>query len=449
MEFSQFATEYLDSAAALFERITATWVLAQIAGIALAAGCAWLLTRRVSALVGNLLDESGSNWLSLSRREVLERVAPVIFLAVLWLEVLVFRQVTWTSNTFILSTTAKLTTAWIVVNILASVIRNRFVFRVVSISLWVIAALSILRLLPAVTAWMDGVRIDAGETSFSLLNALTAIALFGVLVWGVGFLSRLTDRGLRGTADISPSIKVLLGKLVRIVLTIVAIVVAMSAVGIDLTAFAVFSGAVGVGIGFGLQKSVSNFVSGISLLMDKSIKPGDVITVGDTFGRITQINTRYTSVITADGREYLIPNETMITEQVVNWSYTDDKVRIDVPFGVSYEADPHRVKALVEGVLPQIRRIQTLPAPVVHFEGFGESSLDFVVRFWLSEPSRGLVDVKSEVMFAVWDVLKQNGIEIPYPKRDIYAPKGLTLRIERDDRTGAAGDAAQSVRTSR
>lgn len=403
-----------------FARATGSWVLYQTGAILAAILCSFAFTRAVSKRIERFLDGDDGHWLRTYKRDILERIAPLIFLVVAWLFLFVFRQITWTSNTLILGSVTKLATAWIVINILASVIRNRFLFRLVSISLWIIAALSILRLMPAVTGYLDTMAITIGETRLSALRLIKALILLGILVWGVGFVARLLDASMKRSTDLSPSMKVLIGKIFRIVLFFVAVMIALRAVGLDLTTFAVFSGAIGVGIGFGLQKSVSNFVSGISLLLDKSIKPGDVISLGDTFGWINQLNTRYTSVVTRDGREHLIPNEQLISQEVVNWSYSDQNVRIEVPFGVSYDSDPHQVKVLVEAGLVKHKRILAKPAPIVHFSAMGESSLDFAFRFWIRDPAEGLANIKSDVLFAIWDILKANNIEIPFPQRVVH-----------------------------
>lgn len=431
MELLEIFQPYSEQVRIFFEKATGTWILYQTLAVCLAFACSYLLTRTISRKIARFIASREGHWLSEWKREILERVAPIIFLIAIWAAVLIFRQITWPSNSFLLNIVAKLTTAWIVINVLASVVRNRFLFRVVSVSLWIVAALSILRMLPGITRWLDENSLSVGGATISYMVVIKAIGLLILLFWGVGFASRLAEKGLNRSSDISPSMKVLLAKLIRIVLVVAAIVVAMRTVGIDLTAFAIFSGAVGVGVGFGLQTTVSNFISGISLLLDKSIKPGDVISVGDSFGWITALNTRYTSVVTRDGREHLIPNENLITQQVVNWSYSDSKVRLEVPIGVSYKADPHLVKTLLEKAAGKNSRILAIPAPVAQFTEFGDSSLNFLFRFWINDPAQGLANIKSDVLFAIWDALKENNIEIPYPTQDLYAPKGIKIHLER------------------
>lgn len=429
MEILAGVQAYLLNVIDLFRQASGTWVIYQLLAVAVAAAGSYLLSRYITRRMEHYLSNTAADWLRTRKLEILEKISPVVFLAAIWLMLILFRNITWPSNTLILGTVAKLTAAWTVIVILATAIRNKLLFRVVSISAWLLAAMSILRVLPDVLAWLDHVSLSLGEARISLLSAIKALIVLAVLIWGVGFLSRLADQGVKASNDISPSMKVLISKLIRIFLISVAVLVTLSSVGIDLTAFAVFSGAVGVGVGLGLQKTVSNFVSGISLLLDKSIKPGDVISVGDTFGWITQLNTRYTSVITRDGREHLIPNENLITQEVVNWSYTNRNIRLEVFFGVSYKADPHQVKQLVETAVGRHERVLASPRPVVHFLQFGDSSLDMVYRFWIQDPAEGLANIKSDILFAIWDVLKENNIEIPYPKRDLYVPDGIRVDI--------------------
>ena len=251
-----------------------------------------------------------------------------------------------------------------------------------------------------------------------LLVIKTSVLLLFTL-WAANAASDFLDRRVRASADLTPSIQVLIGKLIRLLLITFAILIALSTVGIDFSALAFFSGAVGVGLGFGLQKIVSNLVSGIILLADKSIKPGDVITVGDNFGWVESMGARYTAIVTRDGREFLIPNEDFVTQRVINWSYSNDEVRLDVPFGVSYASDPHKVCALAVEAARSVTRVLPSPAPVCHLKAFGDSSLNFLLRFWIRDPIDGITNVSGLVLLALWDAFKREGIEIPYPVRDV------------------------------
>jgi small-conductance mechanosensitive channel len=223
-------------------------------------------------------------------------------------------------------------------------LRNHFVNRVVAVSAWTIAALSILGLLGNTTKMLDSVALPVGDLRISPLLILKTAFFLLVTLWAAVVAGNFFDKRIQHTTDLTPSIQILLSKLIRLGLVTLAIAIVLHAVGINLSALALFSGAVGVGIGFGLQKIVSNLVSGIILLADKSIKPGDLITVGEDAGWVSTIGARYTLVTLRAGREVLLPNEDLVTQRVINWSHTNDQVRLEVPFGVSYASDPHAVR---------------------------------------------------------------------------------------------------------
>ena len=206
----------------------------------------------------------------------------------------------------------------------------------------------------------------------------------------------------------------------RIILITIAFFMAISSVGIDLTVFTVFGGALGVGLGFGLQKVVSNFVSGIILLLDKSIKPGDVISVGDTYGWVKSLNARYVSLDTRDGIEHLIPNEDLIVQSVENWSYSHNKIRLKIPVGVHYQSDVRKAIELCTQAATDNPRVLDDPAPVCQLRGFGDNSVDLEIRMWIDDPQKGISNLKSEVLLNIWDKFQVNHIEIPYPQRDLH-----------------------------
>ena len=204
--------------------------------------------------------------------------------------------------------------------------------------------------------------------------------------------------------------------------------VAISAVGINLSALAVFTGAAGVGIGFGLQKIVANFISGIILLVDKSVKPGDLVTIGDNSGRISAMNTRYISVAAGDGREFLIPNEDLITQKVTNWTYTDKNTLVKVNFGTNYDADPRVVCKLAIDIAAAAPRALKSKQPGCLLTDFTDAGMKFSLTFWIADPD-GMDNVKSEVMLALWDAFKRAGIHVPYPVREIRV-RGGALPVE-------------------
>src|SRR5882757_2595949 len=320
-------------------------------------------------------------------------------------------------RTYLLGVAISLTTAWVVINIAAGVIQNRFVNRVVTVSAWTIAALSILRLLEPVTASLDSpaVSLMVGGLRLSPLLLLKTTALLLVTLWGANALGNFLDKRVQSFTDLTPSIQVLITKLIRIVLIILAVVIVLNSMGIDLSVLALFSGAVGVGLGFGLQKIVSNLVSGIILLADKSIKPGDVISVGDHFGRVGNMGARYTSVDTRDGREYLIPNEDFITQRVANWTYSSDLVRLSVKFSTTYDSDLHKTRTAAIAAAQSVEQVLKAPPPVCHLTGYGASAIEYVLWFWIKDAATGRTGTRSAVLIALWDTFAREGIKLPIP----------------------------------
>jgi small-conductance mechanosensitive channel len=237
--------------------------------------------------------------------------------------------------------------------------------------------------------------------------------------------SSILEKRINNMDGLTPSIQVLLSKALKITLLATAVIVTLSSLGINLSAFAFFGGAIGVGVGFGLQKVVSNLVSGVILLLDRSIKPGDVIEIGATYGRIESLGARYVSVATRDNTEYLIPNEDLITTQVVNWSFSDKLVRLKVVVGVSYDSDIHEVMRLMVAAAVGIPRVLAEPKPVCQLKNFGDSSIDMELRLWITDPENGVSNVRSAVRIAVWDMFKAHGIEIPFPQRDLHIKSGF------------------------
>ena len=214
--------------------------------------------------------------------------------------------------------------------------------------------------------------------------------------------------------------QVLLSKAVTITLATLVVLVVISSFGIDLTTFAVVGGAVGVGIGFGLQKVVSNLVSGFVLLLDRSIKPGDVIAIDGTYGQIGEMGARYVSIVTRDGAEYLVPNEDLITSRVVNWSFSSTFLRVKIGVGVSYGSDIHKVMEFMVAAARDHDRVLDDPQPVCQLMNFGDSSIDMELRIWIRDPENGIANVSSAVRVAIWDAFKANGIEIPFPQRVVH-----------------------------
>ena len=313
-----------------------------------------------------------------------------------------------------------LAAAWLAISVVSHVIRSRTIGRVFALVAWVYVAAAILGITDEIAAILDGAGFTVGTFRISVLRIIQAVIFLGALLWLSAAAGNFLDRRIQEIDELTPSLRVLIGKILRISLIVVAAMVAMSGLGIDLTAFTVLSGAVGVGIGFGLQKVVSNFISGIIILMDESIKPGDTISLGETFGWIRELRARFVSVVTRDGREFLIPNEDFITREVINWSFSDKYVRLDVPFGVSYDSDPHEVTRIAIAAAASVERVDgSFRPPVCWLTAFGDSSLDFLLRFWISDPQDGLTNIRGKALMALWDAFEEHGIAIPYPHREV------------------------------
>jgi len=335
---------------------------------------------------------------------------------------------TWPSRSYLLAVAAKLALAWLAIRLITSVIRNAFIVRVVSLSAWTVAALSIIgQLEPAIDA-LDSVSVVLGGLRLTPLLLIKLGALLIIALWLTNIASNFAENRINRSSDLTPSIQVLLVKMIRMGLMVVAITIALSAVGINLSALAVFSGAVGVGIGIGLQKIVANFISGIILLADKSVKPGDLVTIGDSQGRISAMKTRYISVAAGDGREFLIPNEDLVTQKVVNWTYTDKNTLVKIPFGTNYDADPRLVCKLAAAIAAENPRAIKGRAPNCTLNEFAEAGMKFSLTFWIADPD-GMDNVKSDVMLALWDAFKREGIRVPYPVREIRV-RGGALPVE-------------------
>lgn len=320
----------------------------------------------------------------------------------------------------ILEIAATLATAWGIIRLTSSTIESVFWSRVIAVSLLILVVLNIFGWLAPTIEIADRASFTVGTMRMSVLLLMKGVIAYGVIFWVVRFLTGILDRGYARATGLTPSQRVLFSKLSNIALYVAAVVVGLNIVGLDLTSLAVFSGALGLGIGFGLQKVVSNLISGIILLMDKSIKPGDVIAVEDSYGWVNSLGARYVSVLTRDGKEHLIPNENLITQTVENWSYSDSKVRVHIPIGVSYDSDVHLVKRLLLQAVEEQPRVLKDPEPRCLITGFGDSSIDCEIRAWIFDPQQGISNVKSDIYFRIWDLFKENGVEIPFPQRDIH-----------------------------
>ncbi len=409
--------------------ISSPWFYLQFGLILAAAGIAFATDTAIRSRVD--MARLGKRWpLPLRHfvRVLVNSAGTTVFAILVIIARIVMYHSTWPSRSYLLMVAAKLAVAWLVIRLITTVIRNAFIVRVVSLSAWIVAALSIIGQLDAAVDALDSVSIVLGGLRLTPLLLIKLGALLIAALWLTNITSNFVESQINRASDLTPSIQVLLVKMIRMGLLVVAIALALSAVGINLSALAVFSGAAGVGIGIGLQKIVANFISGIILLADKSVKPGDLVTIGDNTGRISAMKTRYISVAAGDGREFLIPNEDLVTQKVVNWTYTDRNTLVKVIFGTNYDADPRLVCKLAVDVATATGRAIKGKPPSCLLTEFTEAGMKFSLTFWIADPD-GMDSVKSEVMLALWEVFRREGIRVPYPVREIRV-RGGALPVE-------------------
>ena len=395
----------------------ASWALHHASGNWLQA---WVRTR-----------DGWSKWQLRAIVQFKRRLGLIWFASMAGVIYLVMQNITWPSRSYLIGIFAPLVTVWVGIAFAARLVRNRPMRRLVTWGLWIYATLYFLNVVDDVSRFLNAVALSIGDFRLSLLTVITALVVVGIFFSVARIVSQASAATIRKNEDISPSMQVLAVKGVQLTLYGVAFFMGVKAVGIDLTGLAVLSGAIGVGLGFGLQKVVSNLVSGIIILIDKSIKPGDVISLGDTFGWIQTLGARYASVVTRDGKEYLIPNEDLITSQVVNWSHSNDFVRLDIYFGTAYNDDPHAVRKLAVDAAKGVDRVLSLKSPVCHIVGFGDSSVDYILRFWIKDPTEGLTNIRGNVYLALWDAFKNNDISIPFPQREVKMLDDSKLTVSR------------------
>ena len=344
---------------------------------------------------------------------------PVIWLVMLWLGAGV-------SNLLgtpmpIVNAGMLLLVAWIFIRLLSFTVKSPIASVAISVVAWSIAALSILGLLDLLVHQLDTCMIYFGnKRCLTALTVIEALLLLAVLLWLTTLLSRFLKRLIVNSESLTPSLQVLLIQSLQILLPIMAVVIALSAVGINLTAFTVAFGTVGLGIGLGMQRLTANLVAGLSLLMGKTIKPGDIIEYKNSYGWVTAMGARYVTLRTRDGLEHLVPNDYFLESGVENWSHSDLRLRLHVPVSIAYESDVREAIALCIDAAKSVTRVLDRPEPLCLLKGFGDSSIDLEIRMWIEDPRNGTMNVKSEALLAVWDRFKKAGIRFPFPQRDVH-----------------------------
>lgn len=394
---------------------------------------AWIVTKRVRPQILKFTqDPTRPSWIEQSIRILTLLLLP-LFLLIFSLLSRGLLERFQLASVDLLNPFVNAITAWLIYRLVAGFTHNRFWIRWAAVLAFGMAALQSFGLLKPTFDFLESASFAVGKSNLSVLDLVNGIFILLFLLWISSFLGSAGESKIRQLPNLPPSLQVLLAKVVRVLLIFLSFVVAMSTIGLDLSSFALLGGAIGVGIGFGLQKVVSNLVSGLILLLDRSIKPGDVIEIDNTYGWINSLRARYASIITRDGKEHLIPNEDLITNRVVNWSFSDKNIRVRVPVGISYDSDPRLAMELCVDAARSSGRVLSDPEPRCLLTEFGDNSVNLELRFWINDPSNGVGNARSEVLLSIWDRFKEAGISIPFPQRDLHLrtwPDGISKHLQ-------------------
>lgn len=401
----------------------------QAGSIAVAFVIALIVAGSVGRIIERVwpLEDKDTLFLANAFRVVRQLVLPTVWVFGLWVSVAVFRS-TGMGNDLI-RVAASLLQAWIFIRLFSTFVRDPIWSRTFATIAWIIAALSILRLLNPTIEILDSFAFNLNESRISLYFAIKGIAMVVMLTWIASLASRFIQARLRSSKNMTSSVKTLIGQTVRITFLFVAVMIAMNAIGVDLTAFAVFSGAVGVGIGFGLQAIFSNLVAGVILLIEETVKVGDFVELeSGLVGEVREINIRATLITTNDNVDILVPNSEFINNRVTNLTLRDAFVRARIPFGVAYGTDKELVRKAALEAAENVPHMLTGPKakpPQVWLTNFGESSLDFELVVWLKPDAvKRPGSVKAEYNWELETALTKYGIEIPFPQRDLHFRSG-------------------------
>jgi len=325
------------------------------------------------------------------------------------------------SEILIFSTTLQLTMLFIFLRFLRISSNNNFIANAAGIFLFPALLLDVFGLLDPTINYLDQYALDLGTFRLSLYLIIKGFTVLLLVFWLSGLVSKKSKSFIESSKTIKSGTKIIIVKFIDIFIYSMVGLTILKTFGVDMTALAVIGGAIGVGIGFGLQKIASNFISGIILLFERSVEVGDVVEIdrGDIFGTIKYFGGRYTLVEAFDGKEVMIPNEDFIIGKVTNWTFSNNRVRIEIPVGISYSSDLHIAKKIMLDAANNHERCLGYPSAECYVTAFGESSIDLLLHFWVSDIMEGRLSPKSEVMIEVWEKFKENNIIIPFPQREV------------------------------
>ena len=402
----------------------AGWI--ELALIALCFAAGWALDRRV-----RLKPASGAQIVRVGLGSVNRLVLPLVTLVVLLVALAFFER--W-HTPFFLAIAIPLTVALAVIRLLVYAIREVFGApawvpwseRVISYAIWGIVLLHFTGVLPQLREELDAIDIPVGSKHLSLLELLKGAVVVVLTIAGTLWISGLIEQRLQRATKIDSSVRVVISKFLRAALLVIGVLIALQAVGIDLTLLAVFGGALGVGIGLGLQKIASNYIAGFTILLDRSIRLGDMITVDSRFGVVSKLTSRYVVVRSLDGIEAVVPNETLVMTTVLNHSYTSRDIRVGVQVQISYDSDVERALTVMEEAGQAQPRVLKAPnAPFAIVLRLAESGIDLELGVWINDPENGQGNLRSALYLAILKAFRANGIQVPFPRRDVNVVGGV------------------------
>lgn len=412
--------------------------LMQIVAIGVSFLIAWLLARKLHHDLDKSMEKvkTRTRILKFIPAQFAQLLGYLLWLLLMWFSMVLFKK--FTMPTSLLHMTVNLAGALIVIRFASFYIKSIFWSRFVYVVCLVGIFLRIFKLWEPTVDLLNSMTIELGKISISVWGLIEAVTIFVLLYAATGVVDRFIAHLLMTSTKLTSSDRTLLQRVIRAATVGVVILISLGAAGIHMTAIAVTGGAIGLGIGVGLQKIGSNLISGIMLLISKPIRQGDVITFeksfeGISWGWITQMGLNYIQVATRNGSLLLIPNEVFATQRTENLSYDDNLVRLILPIGVSYESDLNKAKALALSAATSIDRILKTPEPKCYVVEYGDSTVNLELRVWIDDPKNGIGNVKDAVFMAVWDSFHANGIEIAFPQRDLHIKSAVPFNILKDN----------------
>lgn len=418
-----------------FTAATHPLFLAQIAAVIVSGGVAWLLkiliTRRFKRVAAYRTRKKKTDGVI---THFFLRVAPPLFGPLFFLVGLKVGTVVlerFDIPFILLESLAKLVLVWLIVRLVGLIAGDTVMVRTIGMGLWVLAALSIIGLLEPTAELLEGMRMTVGKVKISALDTIKGIIALIVLMWLAGVISDASEKQIQNQKAMRSASRALVVKLVRVIAYSLAVILALSVMGIDLTALAVFGGALGVGIGLGLQKVVANFVGGVILLAEKSITPGDYIEYNGVTGKVKFLGVRFVCLDTMDGKEHIIPNEELITKPVINWSRVDPQVRGEIMLPIAHGQAFPRVKEVLLQCCKEVERVLDDPEPLIFIKRLTHYAMEVDLKFWIADADQGLGGIRTELTSLILQRFEEKGIKLA----TLTGTEGLLLSVLQDGAT--------------